>query len=106
MESETFTATIDPPTHGTETFLIILAALVFLIVLALVLLCLCRARKGVPRIDDLSLSATDQTRSQIENPVELLIPPLFYTEGLRDPLMQEDLRDRVTTLRINPPKHP
>jgi hypothetical protein len=24
-----------------------------------------------------------------------LIPPLFYTEGLRDPLMQEDLRDRL-----------
>jgi hypothetical protein len=28
-----------------------------------------------------------------------LIPPLFYTEDLRDPLMQEDLRDRITARR-------
>jgi hypothetical protein len=104
MESDFFTATTETPVHETQTLYFVLGAIVFVIVLALVLLCLCRARKNAPAIPDLSLSATDQVRPQIENPVELLIPPLFYTEGLRDPLMQEDLRERVTTARIHPSK--
>jgi heme/copper-type cytochrome/quinol oxidase subunit 2 len=102
MESEAFSARAEPFGHSTETFLIILAAMVFVIVLALVLLCLCRTRRSAPT-NDLSLSAHDQTGVWTANPVELLIPPLFYTEGLRDPLMQEDLRDRVTTVQ---PKRP
>jgi hypothetical protein len=106
MDTEFFTPTAGPSERGADTVLIVFAALLFFTVLALVLLCLCRARRA-RAIPDLSLSVPDQTLAQSTNPVELLIPPVFYTEGLRDPLMQEDLRDRVTVLRAadrpNPP---
>jgi hypothetical protein len=94
MNTEFFTPTAGPAAHGTETFLIVVAAVVFVVVLSLVLVCLCRTR-GTHEVPDLSLSAADQTPAHGSDPIELLIPPLFYTEGLRDPLMQEDLRDRV-----------
>jgi hypothetical protein len=99
LESDFFSASAIPGDISTETLLIILAAFVFLVVLALVLLCLCRTRSPVPV--DPSMLVTYPAVPPSGSTVENLIPPLFYTEDLRDPLMQEDLRDRVIALRAN-----
>jgi hypothetical protein len=96
VESDVFTAAPAPGDIDTEMLIIILVAFVFLIALALLLLCLCRTRAR-DRPANVSMLVTDPAPSG--NSVESLIPPLFYTEDLRDPLMQEDLRDRVIALR-------
>jgi hypothetical protein len=100
METTVFSPTAQSFPLSTQTFLIIVVVLGFLVILALILLCLCRQQK--PEVDTaMALSEPGSPQSMIKS-TEHLIPPLFYTEGLRDPLQQEDLRDRVQGVRIQP----
>jgi hypothetical protein len=97
METDAFTATPSED-HKTAILLIVIASLIFVILIVLILICLCRWKGGFSKTSDAGMSASDlSVRSN--NPVENLIPPLFYTENLRDPLMQEDLSDRIATMR-------
>jgi hypothetical protein len=81
-----------------KTFIIVMSCLAFLLLLARVIGCLCRRRpqEAAARHSDAPTEIPLQTHSA--SSVANLIPPLFYTEGLRDPLMQEDLRDHLRAL--------
>jgi hypothetical protein len=88
-------------THGSSLLLIIVAGAVFLIMLALALICLCRSRLRARDTDGIAPSLSEQFPATAGNSIADLIPPLFYTEDLRDPLLQDDLRDRVATRRAS-----
>jgi hypothetical protein len=87
-----------------EAFIIVMACLAFLLLLAIVIVCLCRrhAQAAAAPPSDAATAVPLQTHSA--SSVANLIPPLFYTEDLRDPLMQEDLRDHLRALDA-PPIH-
>jgi hypothetical protein len=98
MTSFVYTADVITEDYESEIFLLTIAGLVFLLLLALVVVCFCRRRAAARDRPPSQRSDPDHAVSQTTGSVANLIPPLFYTEGLRDPLMQEDLRDRLRNL--------
>jgi hypothetical protein len=81
--------------HSAGPFLVILGALALLLLLALVIIAICRIRRA-PAVPKTPVSLPSQALSRGTNSFGYLIPPVFYTEGLRDPLMQEDLRESIS----------
>jgi hypothetical protein len=77
---------------------IVFIVFVVLIGLALLLFCPLRIRAPAKELDALML-VIDPAARPSGSSVESLIPLLFYTEDLRDPLLQEDLGDRVISRR-------
>jgi hypothetical protein len=69
-------------------------------ILALVL-CLCR-RLTVKRYDSAMVTVQTRMRAQASSAAPNtgnLIPPVFLTEDMRDPLLQDDLRDQIADTR-------
>jgi hypothetical protein len=99
MDSGLFTAGPLPEEIEMETFLYIVVGVSLFLLFAIVLVCACRRRWNSP--GPTKASTALEIPSHTHNGVPNLIPPLFYTEGLCDPLMQEDLRDRLR--HVEPP---
>jgi uncharacterized membrane protein YhaH (DUF805 family) len=93
------------PANDSNLLLLVVAGFVFLIMLILALVCLCRSRLHAHGTEGLPPSLSEQPGLADENMMASLIPPLFYTEDLRDPLLQADLRDRVTARRPSDVEH-
>jgi hypothetical protein len=72
---------------------IIVCAVVVVAVMCIAVFFCCRSshrhRAADPALQDA------KCMQQFHSATSDLIPPVFYTEGLRDPLMQEDLREKV-----------
>jgi hypothetical protein len=83
--------TADP---SNPTTAIIIGVIVGLVLLILVVLCLCRFRKRDRYDSKMSTLQSKASSSDFHSPTDL-IPPVFYTPEMRDPLLQEDLRDNV-----------
>jgi hypothetical protein len=69
--------------------LVIAGVLFFIGLMALLVLSLCRRCRERRQIRRLHPGMADN-----------LIPPIFFTEHLRDPLQQEDLRDKIEVPRL------
>jgi hypothetical protein len=94
MESDAFSAAGPAPGQiEMAAFLFVVIGAVFFLLMVVLLLCFCCRRWSAARPMDLSTAL--EIPSHGAAGVTNLIPPLFYTEGLRDPLMQEDLRDHL-----------
>ena len=74
-----------------EVLPVILGVVAIMIVVFLVILCLCRGRGCARRETIVSEAPMNSPKKGTSN----LIPPVFYTEDMRDPLLQEDLREHV-----------
>jgi hypothetical protein len=88
--------TVAESSDGTFELLVIIICVVLLALCVVIVLFCCRRRwepHPEPKAPEAPRAPEQPTSA---NPaVANLIPPLFYTEGLRDPLMQEDLRERL-----------
>jgi hypothetical protein len=88
--SSRFTA---PPSSLNLTVYIIATCLVIVLIATCIIVgCLCRSSPN----QNIEASMPDSEAGPLSQAATLnLIPPVFYTVGLRDPLMQEDLREKV-----------
>ena len=71
--------------NGIAIIIISLLAAAFLGIVLLICLCKSRGCNHQPKIGNIE-NPSDSTMN--------LIPPIFYTEDMRDPLYQEDLREK------------
>jgi hypothetical protein len=93
MSSVEFTAGADPGDPPLiQVVILVLIVVCVLIVLAVAAYFLLKCVSGYQFADPSKDGVSHATTRQMDT--GNLIPPLFYTEGLRDPLMQEDLRER------------
>jgi hypothetical protein len=96
MDADTSELGLSPdPNSGspTATVVIIVCTVVLIVALSVAIFFFCRSSQRRRAVD----SSLQDARSmqQYHSATSDLIPPVFYTEGLRDPLMQEDLREKV-----------
>jgi hypothetical protein len=81
---------------------IIIGCIVGALFLILVILCICRM-KCCKRYDSTMATVPSRTpqKPRFEAPGNL-IPPVFLTEDMRDPLLQEDLREHLPQQQSRP----
>jgi hypothetical protein len=84
--------------QGGGPLLLTVALVLVLGMVVIAILCFCRARV-LAKAQTVPVSLASRAHPEGFDSVADLIPPLFYTEGLRDPLKQEDLHDRVISER-------
>jgi hypothetical protein len=91
-------APTSPPTLflglPTTTAILLISAVV-ITVFGLILLCFCKSRAKASAAPGPTPTPSEQLHHPLESVTLGLIPPVFYTEGISDPLMQADLCDRV-----------
>jgi hypothetical protein len=76
------------------TVAIIVGVIVGVVLLIVLVLCWCRLR-GRGQYDSRLATVHTRTVSSRDDLDSDLIPPVFYTPDMRDPLLQEDLTDHV-----------
>jgi hypothetical protein len=87
--SATISELVDTKTPTNE--IVIISVVLRILLLGLLALWILRRKCGVGEQDSGSEMATQSGRGATSG----LIPPLFYTEHVTDPLMQEDLHEKV-----------
>lgn len=78
------------PLDATTILPVILSVILIAIVVMMIVLCICKSRSCKHERD-----STDVGAHSPLHPTSKLIPPVFYTEDMRDPLLQEDLREHM-----------
>jgi hypothetical protein len=86
--------TPDPNSGGTAMVAVVVACTIVVVMALCIAVFFCCWSRNRHRALDSTLQDT-KSMQQFQSATSDLIPPVFYTEGLRDPLMQEDLREKV-----------